>query len=154
MSHSCCGGCGGGCCRQASPVALNREQKEFLVELTLHGFLPLARLIRTSSVNDTVYIVALQPVYLITTADSMETVKETGRFLTELADAGLISLDYGAALDGYPYLEYRASEVFEYFCKVVREGAAQNPDFLGDTPHLELGSIAITELGKLSLAQA
>lgn len=152
LCGNCGGGCGGCCCRPTqAPVLLNKEQKEFLLELTLHNYLPLTRFIRTNSQNDEIYIVALEPVYLITTADSLETAKETGRFLREMEAAGLITLDYGSPLDGYPYLEYYSSSVYAYFVETVQKGAQHSSEFLGDTPHLELGSIAITPLGSQSL---
>lgn len=148
-----CNGCSGCCChKQPTPISLDETQKQFLLELTLHEYLPVTRFIRTNSVNDDVYIIALAPVYLVTAEDSIETVKQTGSFLLDMEKAGLITLDYGAPLDGYPYLEYTRSSLFAYFSKTVCEGAECNPDFLGDTPHLELGSIAITDLGRRSLS--
>lgn len=77
----------------------------------------------------------------------MKTVKEAGTFLQKLEDLGLITLDYDMPLKGYSYEEYKTSTLYEYFRATVAEGASR-PNFLGDTPVLELGSIALTEEGK------
>ncbi len=141
-----CGGCGL-CCGKTEPIKLDTPRKEFLVELETHGYLPVTRFVRTSSVSDEVYAVALEPVYLSSTGDMLETVRETGAFLSAMAQEGLISLDYGEPLDGYPYLEYTTSALYQAFVKATRRGG----DCEGDTPYLELGSIAPTAKGRLSL---
>lgn len=142
-----CGGCGL-CCGKTEPVTLDAPRKEFLVELETHGYLPVTRFVRTSSVSDELYAVALEPVYLSSTGDTVETVRKTGAFLSAMAQEGLISLDYGTPLDGYPYFEYTTSALYQAFVKATRRGG----DCEGDTPYLELGSIAPTAKGRLSLA--
>ena len=77
----------------------------------------------------------------------MKTVKEVGAFLQGLEDIGLVTLDYDIPLNGYGYEEYKTSALYEYFCATVAEGASK-PDFLGNIPVLELGSIALTETGE------
>ena len=77
----------------------------------------------------------------------MAMVKEAGAFLKKLEDMGLITLDYDIPLNGYAYQEYKDSALFEYFCATLKEGAGR-PGFLGDTPVLELGSMALTEAGE------
>lgn len=156
-SHSCGGGCccsnGGGCCgSKQEPIQLTAEQKEFLAELASNGSLPVARFIAENSENDDISIVMLAPVHLLTAADSMATVKSTGAFLNDLEDAGLLSLDYGEALEAYPYLEYEQSVLFAYFRETVREASEKLSEFLADTPVLERGSMSITALGEKSLA--
>lgn len=60
---------------------------------------------------------------------------------------GLLTMDYDILLRGYGYEEYKDSALYAYFCKTVSEGAGK-PGFLGDTPMLDLGSMALTEAGK------
>ena len=76
----------------------------------------------------------------------MEQVKETGKMLLDLEERGWITLDYGYPLEGYPYTEYRESALYALFRRTVEE-AKGRPGFLGDTPVLELGSIAPAENG-------
>lgn len=131
------------------PVTEN--QAAFLHQLGHSHYLPVARFLMENSTNDDICICSLAPVFLRSAADSMETVKEAGAFLTVLEEMGLITLDYDIKLDGYAYAEYEGSALYEYFCQTVRE-AAGRPGFLGDTPYLELGSIALTEAGELIAA--
>ena len=88
--------------------------------------------------------VALSPVYLRGPEETMDQVKETGRMLLDLEERGWLTLDYGYPLEGYPYTEYRESALYALFQRTVKE-AAGRPGFLGDTPVLELGSIAPAE---------
>lgn len=97
-----------------------------------------------STAEDDFSAVALSPVYLRSPEDTMEQVKEMGALLLDLERRGWITLDYGYALEGYPYEEYRTSALYAYFCRTVEE-AKGRPGFLGDTPVLELGSIAPAE---------
>ena len=152
-SHCCCGGCStcGGCGAPA-PVRLNAAEKELLIALETSGGLPLTRFVMVNAEeDDDVYIVALEPVYLYSTTDTMEKVKETGVFLKRLAEAGLITLDYDTPLADYLYTEYTESALFAFFVDTVREGALR-PGYLADTACLEAGQIQITDLGKQSLA--
>ena len=128
------------------PIEVTEAQKDFLHQLGHHHYLPVARFaVMDSRVEDFVSI-ALAPVYLSSAADDMETVKEAGAFLQSLEDMGLITLDYDIPLKAYGYEEYHASTLYEYFRQTVAEGASR-PNFLGNTPVLELGSIALTEEG-------
>ncbi|NCE65412.1 hypothetical protein D1159_12695 [Pseudoflavonifractor sp. 524-17] len=153
MSQECHCGCGHShhdhthshgeeCARPAGP--LTPEMEEFLHHLRHHRFLPVARFLVESSVEEDFSAVALAPVYLRGPKENMDSVKETGAMLTALEEMGYLTLDYGYALSGYPYTEYRTSALYDYFQKTVEE-AKRIPDFLGDTPVLELGSIAPAE---------
>ena len=106
---------------------LTEAQTAFLHELEHHHFLPVARFLIESSREE-----------------SMEWVKETGAMLLELEKKGYLTLDYDYPLEGYPYTEYRQSDLYAYFCRTIEE-AKGRPGFLGDTPVLELGSIAPAE---------
>lgn len=131
----------------AAPVEVTENQKDFLHELAHRHFLPVARFTIKDSREEDFASTALAPVFLSAATDDMETVKQAGAFLQKLEDLGLITLDYDIPLNGYGYEEYKTSALYEYFCKTVAEGASQ-PKFLGNTPVLELGSIALTEEGE------
>ena len=137
------------CCHDdahRAPVELTEGHKIFLHQLSHHQYLPVARFTLTDSREEDFITTALAPVLLLSEADDMEIVKERGAFLQTLKDFGLITLDYDIPLKGYSYEEYKTSELYKYFCDTVAEGASR-PDFLGNTPLLELGSIALTEAG-------
>ena len=77
----------------------------------------------------------------------MQQVKALGHELTLLEDMELITLDYDLPLQNYAYEEYRASSLFAYFVATVEEAAKQlHPTF--DSPVLELGSMALTDIGE------
>lgn len=134
--------CGCGCEHgHHSNGPLTEAQEAFLHELAHHHYLPVARFLVESSVEDDFSSVALAPVYLRGPQETMEWVKETGAMLLELEEKGCLTLDYDYPLEGYPYAEYKESDLYAYFCKTIEE-AKGRPGFLGDTPVLELGSIA------------
>ena len=126
---------------------LSDNQKDFLHQLGHMHFLPVARFTLSDSREEDFSITALAPVFIRSTGDDMDAVKEAGAFLQGLEDLGLISLDYDIPLNGYGYEEYKDSEIYRFFCKTVLEGA-ERPGFLGNTPVLELGSIALTDTGE------
>lgn len=140
--HSC------GADAPAAPIEVTENQKNFLHELAHRHFLPVARFTIKDSREDSFISTALAPVFLNAATDDMNSVKEAGAFLQTLEDLGLITLDYDIPLSGYSYEEYKTSTLYDYFCKTVAEGATR-PNFLGNTPVLELGSIALTEEGEL-----
>ena len=123
---------------------LTEAQTAFLHELEHHHFLPVARFLIESSREDDFSSVALAPVYLRGPEESMEWVKETGAMLLGLEEKGYLTLDYDYPLESYPYTEYRQSDLYAYFCRTIEE-AKGRPGCLGDTPVLELGSIAPAE---------
>lgn len=152
--HECCGhdhkhtqGTG-----DAAPVEVTENQKDFLHQLGHSRYLPVARFTVKDSREEDFAVTALAPVFIRSAADDMETVKEAGAFLQRLEALGLLTLDYDIPLDGYGYEEYKGSALYEYFRATVAEGASK-PGFLGDTPVLELGSMALTDMGK-SIAAA
>lgn len=126
---------------------LSENQKDFLHQLHHRHYLPVARFTLTDSREQDFISTALAPVFIRSVSDDMSTVKEAGAFLQKLEDMGLITLDYDIPLDGYDYTEYRDSALYEYFRKTVAE-AADKPGFLGDTPELDLGSMALTDAGE------
>lgn len=135
-----------------APVEVTENQKDFLHHLSHSHYLPVARFTVKDSREEDFASTALAPVFLCSAADDMKTVKEAGIFLQGLEDLGLVTLDYDIPLNGYGYEEYKSSTLYEYFCETVAEGASR-PNFLGNTPVLELGSIALTEEGeKIALA--
>lgn len=131
----------------AAPIEVTENQKNFLHQLGHNHYLPVARFTITDSREADFALTALTPVFLRSAADDMKTVKEAGAFLQRLEDMGLVTLDYDIPLSGYGYEEYKASALYTYFCATVAEGASK-PNFLGDTPVLELGSMALTEAGE------
>lgn len=147
--------CGCGCNNEhphqaaanAEAVEVTESQKDFLHQLGHSHYLPVARFTVKDSREEDFVSTALAPVFLRSAADDMETVKEAGVFLQKLEDLGLVTLDYDIPLSGYAYEEYKTSELYAYFCATVAEGATR-PNFLGNTPVLELGSMALTELGE------
>ena len=128
-------------------LIINSKEKSFLKELVKYRYLPVCRFIMSSSIDEGARIVSLAPVYLNSVDDSMETVKETRNVLYELEEKELISLDYDIPLQDYNYTQYTQSALFAFFKETVNEGK-KNPSFLFDTAEIELGSIALTELGE------
>jgi hypothetical protein len=129
------------------PIEVTENQKDFLHRLSHSHYLPVARFTVTDSREEDFVSTALAPVFICSATDDMKTVKEAGVFLQGLEDLGLVTLDYDIPLNGYDYEEYKVSALYEYFRATVAEGASR-PNFLGNTPVLELGSIALTEKGK------
>lgn len=134
-------------CAHAEPTEVTENQRDFLHQLGHSHYLPVARFTLRDSRDPEFAATALAPVFLRSAADDMKTVKEAGAFLQKLEDMGLISLDYDIPLSGYGYEEHKTGALYAYFCATVAEGASR-PGFLGDTPALELGSIALTEAGE------
>lgn len=152
-------GCGGhghsehdngqkGCCgKEQEPINLSREELEILLELKEYSYLPIAEFVMCSSVNDHVRFTALAPVYIEKIDDSMEKVKKTGSVFSELEKKKLISLDYDIPLKGFDYTIYTKSELYQYFIDSINQGK-EKKDFICDTPEIECGSVALTDLGK------
>lgn len=128
------------------PRQLTLAQQDFLDRLAHHHYLPVARFTLKDSREADFASTALAPVFLQSAQDDMATVRQMGASLQQLEDLGLLTLDYDIPLGSYDYALYRESALYAYFCSTVAEGA-QNPDFLGDTPLMELGSIAPTDEG-------
>lgn len=131
----------------SAPIEVTENQRDFLHQLSHSHYLPVARFIVKDSRDEGFVSTALAPVFLRSAADDMQTVKEAGAFLQRLENMGLVTLDYDIPLNGYGYEEYKVSALYEYFRATVSEGASR-PNFLGNTPVLELGSIALTEVGE------
>ncbi len=140
-----------GCGHTQAPIptseGLTAMQVDFLLVLRQRKFLPVACFSVAKTGDDTRHAVALEPVYLGATSDTMEQVKQIGKELSLLEDMDLLELDYDIPLKNYPYEEYKSSELYAYFVETVKE-AAKQPDATFDTPILELGSMMLTETGE------
>ncbi|MFI3115572.1 MAG: hypothetical protein R3Y12_05480 [Clostridia bacterium] len=123
---------------------LTQNERDFMHHLSHIKYLPLASFITKSTKEHSFQMIALQPVFIRSITDTMEDVRECGEFLENLEQKGMLTLDYDIELSGYPYDEYKNSNLYAEFEKVVLEGA-KNPNFLGDIATLQLGSIAIVE---------
>ena len=140
-----------GCCCSHSQgehgsVTLSHAQVELLSTLAQVSYLPLTQLLLKSTKSDHLEAVALSPVYLEDSGESMEQVKQTGEMLLELEEYGLISLDFDLELKGYDYQLYLDSAVFALLQQTVEEGRGRE-DFLYDLAEVERGSMALTNLG-------
>ncbi len=136
----------------ATPEGLSPMQADILIALRERSCLPVAAFAMTHAQDTNRNVVALAPVYLSAPEDSMERVKEIGSALSALEHMNLLTLDYDIPLKGYPYAEYKASELYAFFVKTVEEGAAQ-PNATFNTPILDLGSMALTEEGEKMVAE-
>lgn len=145
-AHGCCGH-GGHCCRTHQAISITREERAFLMRLAQIPFLPLARFILVSSRSSHIQVTALAPVHLTASDQSLEQIRKTGTILLGLEHKGLISLDYDQPLQGCDYAEYRDSGAYRFLQESVREGCKKE-NFLFDQARLELGSIALTALGR------
>ena len=148
-------GCGCGCGHTHAHLtpgdgSLSESQADALLAIHQRGYLPIARFALKSSRNEEAYVVALEPVYIAEPAEDINAVKENGELFSSLEDLGFITLDYDLPLTGYPYKEYKESALYAQFLQTVKE-AGERPEFLFDTPCLELGSIALTEEGQAAL---
>jgi hypothetical protein len=141
--NGACGGC------HATPE-LTAQEKDFLGLLSQAPFLPIGRFLLKSSRSDHLESVALAPVYLTEQQNSIEIVRENAVALKQLAEYGVITLDYDIPLEGFDYTIFKESAAYKYFQDAVQEGKA-DPDFIFDTAELELGSLALTGIGQDAL---
>lgn len=146
--HSCnCNEGNDDCACQHYDTNLSQEQISFLQKIAQHRCLPVAQFVVKSTIENDFESVALPAVFLNSPTDTMQEVKEFGEFLRQLENQGMLTLDYDMELKGYSYNEYHTSDLYKLFCKTVAEGTGQQ-GFLGDTPFLELGSMALTEIAE------
>ena len=142
--------CGCGCGHTHEEIApvgdLSILQQNILFGLYERSCLPVARFTMTSTKDEALYAVALAPVYLGSAEDTMEQVKLLGAELLQLAQGGLITLDYDISLKGYAYLEYDNAALFHYFIETVQEGSTKS-NALFDVANIEKGSMALTDIG-------
>lgn len=158
QNHGCGCGCSCGChghhhnqegtsgCHAGEPLTISQEELSFLKELKQYLYLPVCCFTVYSTKEAHARFTALAPVYLETAEDDMEKVRTRGKVLSGLEKKGLISLDYDIPLDGFDYSMYTESELYRFFMDTVREGMVR-PEHLCDAGEIELGSLAITELG-------
>lgn len=154
MEHHCCcqeHGCEGCGHHNSTEITLSRTEAALLARFAQSPYLPLARFLAHSSREDELEAVGLSAVFLDDGAEK-ERVKETGRLLEHLEELGLITLDYDIPLSNYDYTVYENSGLYAHFRATVAEGGAL-PGFLFDTPALQKGSMALTDLGCAVLEQ-
>ncbi len=128
-------------------LSLTNSQISVLLELHHCKYLPASRFMMKSSMEKDAVFIALAPVYLTDLDETLENVKAMGKIFSVLAEKGLISLDYHLPLSNYDYKLYTDSDVYRYFKETVSEGKSQEK-FLCDIAEIELGSMALTELGE------
>lgn len=161
MTHEHHHGCGCGCGHEhhhhhhehpvvtpeAAAIEVSGHELAILKTVQAVGCLPVARFVALKSDEDEVVIDCLSPVYLYETTDTMEEVKVMGAVLRGLEDKGLLSLDYDLPIRDFDYSLYTDSELYAYFTRTIAEAKGRE-GFLCDTPDIELGSMAVTELGE------
>lgn len=130
-----------------TPDGLTPIQVDFLLTLRQRQCLPVACFTLSKTDDDARHSIALAPVYLSATGDSMEQVKQLGQALSQLEEMDLLTLDYDIPLQNYAYHEYRTSELYAYFVQTVAEGA-KRPGAMYNVPGLDLGSMALTDAGE------
>ena len=130
-----------------TPDGLSPMQVDILLALRQRQCLPVACFTLLKSDDASLQSVALAPVYLSATDDTMEQVKQLGRELSQLEEMDLLTLDYDIPLHNYPYDEYKNSALYAYFVQTVAE-AATRPEAMYNTPRLDLGSMALTDSGE------
>lgn len=153
--HGCCCGhdhahhehahgeaCACGCEHTHFHGELTAEEERVLDALEHFHYLPIVRFTLTSSKEDELYSVAMEPVYLVSEDESMEDARKDSAPFASLEEKGLITLDYDLPLQQYDYSLYENSALYAYFKASVAESAGR-PGFLFDTPNLEKGSVAL-----------
>ncbi len=152
--HGCSCGCGHEhhhdprpISEQAREVVVSGNELAILQTVQAVGCLPVARFIATKSDEEEVVIDCLSPVYLYGEDDTMEEVKAIGSVLRGLEEKGLMTLDYDMPIVDFDYSMYENSALYAYFVKTIHEAKGRE-GFLCDTPELELGSMAVTDLGE------
>lgn len=135
-----------------SPV-LSPEQLALLGEIQANGHYVVANFQLLSSRDDSIYTGALENVHLLSRDEAMGPVVERGELLQQLAELGLIILNYH--LPAYvqkDYLLFRESALWQQLEEAVAEAKEQNYTF--DILHMEKGLAALTVKGKYALRKA
>ena len=132
---------------QAMSVEVNGNELAILKTVEAVGCLPVARFVGTNSAEEEVFIDFLSPVYLYDEHDTMEDVKAIGAVLKGLEDKGLMSLDYDMPINDFDYAMYTNSDLYAYFVDTIAEAKGRE-GFLCDRAQIELGSMAVTDLGE------
>ena len=121
---------------------LTETERRVLEALEHFHYLPICRFTLSSSKEDELYAVAMEPVYLTSADESMEEARANGEPFASLAAKGLITLDYDIELKQFDYSLYEQSALFAYLKETVAESGSR-PGFLYDTANLEKGSVAL-----------
>ena len=132
---------------QALSVEVSGNELAILKTVEAVGCLPVARFVATKSDEEEVVIDCLSPVYLYDEHDTMEDVKAIGAVLKGLEEKNLLSLDYDMPIVEFDYSMYTNSDLYAYFVDTIAEAKGRE-GFLCDTAQIELGSMAVTELGE------
>ena len=130
---------------------LSDEEAKLLRLIGQFGSLPLTRFVLTSSKDDSLNLAALEPAVLDHEKEEIEAVKQRGQDLLSLEDKGLITLDYDIPISGYDYDGYKNSAIFGELQSAAQE-AASKPGFLFDTASIDMGSMALTDMGDMLLS--
>lgn len=141
-----------GCAAYSGGIkGLSEEEAALLRQIGRFGCLPLTRFVLTGSRDDSLHLSALEPVALDSENDSREKIRQRGDVLLSLEDKGLITLDYDMPISGYDYEGYKKSALFGELQQAAAE-AALKPGFLFDTASIEMGSMALTDMGDMLLS--
>lgn len=130
---------------------LSDEEAKLLRLIGQFGSLPLTRFVLTSSKDDSLNLAALEPAVLDFESEDIEAVKQRGLDLLSLEDKGLITLDYDIPISGYDYKGYKNSAIFGELQSAAQE-ASTKPGFLFDTASIDMGSMALTDMGDMLLS--
>ncbi len=154
---ACCGhqhsekDCNEGCC-QEHQIILTEQEGKFLLDMAATPFLPVVRFVMQISTSHHNQSVALAPVYLTEKNETMAQVKETAEIIANLAQYGLLDIDYDIPLQNFDYAVFEQSVIFAYFLQTIEDGKAQQ-HFIYDMGIMEQGSISVTALGQEAIDQ-
>jgi len=144
-NHEHCHCCGGEPLR-----TLTAEEMVFLARLAGTFALEVASFGMKSSKSSHIAAIALAPVHLSDRQEGMAEVKKTAAMLQALCDCGVIDIDYDRPVPGSDYSLYKGSAVYASLVSLIAEGKGRE-GFLFDLPHMDCGSIVLTELGRTVL---
>ena len=128
-------------------ITLTDDEKQFLSLFTQASFLPVSKFVLKSSKSDHLESVALAPVYLYGTTDSLDAVKNIGQIITRLSERNIIFLDYETPLKNCDYSSHEQSDVYALLKEIVAEGQA-DPNFVFDSTELQFGGMSLTRIGR------
>lgn len=104
-------------------IEISDQEYTFLIHLEKYLFLPLARFVMTSTKSEHLKCIALAPVYLIETNETLDHVNENSALLIGLQDKKLNQLDYDQPLQFCEYDVYPNSTAYQIFVDTVRDGS-------------------------------
>lgn len=146
--HHCCDAD----CQHSHTIEFTKQEYDFLLNFNQHAYLPLAQFAMSSTKSSHLQSIALSPVYLTDGTESVMQVREFGEMLLDLEDAGVITLDFDQPIENYGYELYKNSIAFHALKELIQEGS-QRQDFLFDQALVEMGRMALTEVGQQVIEQ-